>query len=156
MVWSLKIFFWSAGYRGISKLMVDKAAIPSFNITKLIYTNIIIFFRSKDGQYELVWLEDGSVAFKANNGKFVGTKKSGHLYANCDTLDEPNAKYYFYLINRYFTICNLGCNDDFVFHNSKIIKSSDSHEMISPKVLKIRQNLNVTVLLLSQFYVLKF
>ena len=110
-------------------------------IRRLLYTNIVIFFRSKDGQYELVWLEDGSVAFKANNGKFVGTKKSGHLYANCDTLDEPNAKYYFYLINRYFMICNIECNDDFVFHNSKVIKSSDSHEKISPKVLKIWQKL---------------
>ena len=89
----------------------------------------------------MIWLEDGSVAFKANNGKFVGTKKSGHLYANCDTLDEPNAKYYFYLINRYFIICNLGCIDDFVFNNSKIIKSSDSYEIRSLKVLKIWQKL---------------
>ena len=37
---------------------------------------------------DLTWLEDGAVAFKADNGKFVGTKKSGHLFANVDTVEE--------------------------------------------------------------------
>ena len=37
---------------------------------------------------DLNWLEDGAVTFKADNGKFVGTKKSGHLFANVDTVDE--------------------------------------------------------------------
>jgi len=72
--------------------------------------------RSKDGLHELMWLEDGSVAFKANNGKFVGTKKSGHLYANCESVDEPNAKYYFYLINR--PVLVLKCDQGFVGYKS--------------------------------------
>ena len=49
--------------------------------------------------FELIWHPDGSISFRANNGKFVACKKSGHLYANSDTVEE-NAKYYFYLINR--------------------------------------------------------
>ncbi len=72
--------------------------------------------RSKDGLYELVWMEDGTVGFKANNGKFVGTKKSGHLFANCESLDEPNAKYYFYLINR--PVLVLKCDQGFVGYKS--------------------------------------
>merc|ERR1712061_599808 len=35
--------------------------------------------RCKDGLFELVWDEDGTVTLKANNDKFIGTKKSGHL-----------------------------------------------------------------------------
>lgn len=72
--------------------------------------------RSKDGLYDLVWLEDGTVGFKANNGKFVGTKKSGHLFANCESLDEPNAKYFFYLINR--PVLVLKCDQGFVGYKS--------------------------------------
>lgn len=49
--------------------------------------------------FDLVWQGDGSVGFRANNGKFVATKRSGHLYANADTVEEPS-KYFFYLINR--------------------------------------------------------
>jgi hypothetical protein len=33
-------------------------------------------------------------------GKYLGTKKSGHLYANCDTMDEKTT-FFFYLINRW-------------------------------------------------------
>ena len=81
--------------------MYISACIDISKFLDMILFNInFYFFRSKDGLHELMWLEDGSVAFKANNGKFVGTKKSGHLYANCESVDEPNAKYYFYLINR--------------------------------------------------------
>lgn len=78
-------------------------------------------FRSKDGLFELVWLEDGSVAFKANNGKFVATKKSGHLFANCDAMEE-NAKYFFYLINR--PVLVLKCDQGFVGY-----KSSSSNKL---------------------------
>ena len=38
--------------------------------------------------FELVWDEDGTVTLKANNDKFIGTKKSGHLFANRDAMDE--------------------------------------------------------------------
>ena len=62
-----------------------------------------------------MWLEDGSVAFKANNGKFMGTKKSGHLFANCDDVEEKT-KYFFYLINR--PILVLKCEQGFVDYKS--------------------------------------
>ena len=52
------------------------------------------------------------MAFKANNGKYVGTKKSGHLFANCESYDEANAKYFFYLINR--PVLVLKCDQGFV------------------------------------------
>ncbi|XP_046404588.1 protein singed [Ischnura elegans] len=55
--------------------------------------------KSSNALYDLVWQNDGSVAFRANNGKYIATKRSGHLYANADSV-EDSAKYYFYLINR--------------------------------------------------------
>lgn len=61
-------------------------------------TNFTLF-RSASALFDLEWLEDGSIAFKANNGKYIGTKKSGHLYANCDGI-EDKTKYFFYLVNR--------------------------------------------------------
>ena len=50
--------------------------------------------RANAALLDLNWLEDGAVTFKADNGKFVGTKKSGHLFANVDTVDE-RSKYGF-------------------------------------------------------------
>ena len=80
------------------------------------YQPVLSFnFRSKDGLFELVWQDDGSVTFKAHNDKFVGTKKSGHLFANCDAMDE-NTKYYFYLINR--PVLVLKCDQGFVGYKS--------------------------------------
>merc|ERR1719334_2504897 len=67
--------------------------------------------RSPSALLDLVWGEDGSVSFKANNGKYVGIKKSGHLFANCDAISE-NSKYYFYLVNR--PVLVLKCEQGFV------------------------------------------
>uniref|UniRef100_A0A2P2HYA1 Protein singed-like n=2 Tax=Hirondellea gigas TaxID=1518452 RepID=A0A2P2HYA1_9CRUS len=50
--------------------------------------------------FDFIWQADGSVAFRANNGKFIASKKSGHLYANADNPDDECARFYFYLINR--------------------------------------------------------
>ena len=50
--------------------------------------------------FDFQWQADGSVAFRANNGKFIASKKSGHLYANADNCDDESARFYFYLINR--------------------------------------------------------
>ena len=44
-------------------------------------------------------------------GKYIGNKKSGHLYANCEN-KEDNTKYFFYLINR--PILVLKCDQGFV------------------------------------------
>lgn len=60
---------------------------------------IKFLFRSSNALFELAWQGDGSVCFRANNGKYVSTKRSGHLYANVDVIDEA-CKYFFYLINR--------------------------------------------------------
>ena len=45
------------------------------------------------------WQADGSLGFRANNGKFIATKKSGHLYANAENI-EDTSKFFFHLINR--------------------------------------------------------
>lgn len=55
--------------------------------------------RTADALFELVWHGDGSVSFRANNGKFLATKRSGHLFATSDTVEDI-CKFYFYLINR--------------------------------------------------------
>ncbi|XP_047994891.1 protein singed [Leguminivora glycinivorella] len=67
--------------------------------------------KSSNALFELDWQGDGAVAFRANNGKYLMTKRSGHLYANADTIDD-NCKYYFYLINR--PILVLKCEQGFV------------------------------------------
>lgn len=65
--------------------------------------------------FELEWLPEGSVAFKANNGKYVAAKKSGHLYANSDKVEDME-KFYFYLINRHTLV--LKCEQGFVGYKS--------------------------------------
>ncbi|CAH2236495.1 jg21255 [Pararge aegeria aegeria] len=67
--------------------------------------------KSSNALFELDWQGDGAVAFRANNGKYLMTKRSGHLYANADAIDD-NCKYYFYLINR--PILVLKCDQGFV------------------------------------------
>lgn len=63
----------------------------------------------------MVWQGDGSVAFRANNGRYIITKRSGHLYATSDNVDE-NCKYFFYLVNR--PILVLKCEQGFVGYKS--------------------------------------
>ena len=60
---------------------------------------------------ELVWQDNGTVAMKAESGKFVGAKKSGHLFANIDVL-EDNSRFFFYLTNRPIMI--LKCEQGYV------------------------------------------
>ncbi|XP_026478319.1 protein singed [Ctenocephalides felis] len=67
--------------------------------------------RSANSLFEMVWQADGSVALRANNGKYLATKRSGHLFASSETVEE-NSKYYFYLINR--PILVLKCEQGFV------------------------------------------
>jgi len=74
--------------------------------------------------FDLIWHSDGSISFKANNGKLIGTKKSGHLYANSDSVEE-NTKYYFYLINR--PVLVLKCEQV-----SQLIHGVLNHELIYP------------------------
>ena len=44
-------------------------------------------------------------------GKYIGNKKSGHLFANCDSIAD-NTRYFFYLVNR--PILVLKCDQGFV------------------------------------------
>ena len=103
--------------------------------SKKIASHTVLYFlicRSKDGLFEMTWCEDGSVAFLANNGKFVGTKKSGHLFANCEKATDENACYYFYLINR--PVLVLKCDQGFVGYKSsasnKLECNKANYEMI--------------------------
>lgn len=69
--------------------------------------------RSSNGLFDLLWQpEDGTVALRANNGKYLATKRSGHLYANADSVNDDAAKYYFYLMNR--PVLVLRCEQGFV------------------------------------------
>ncbi|XP_012284421.1 protein singed [Orussus abietinus] len=71
--------------------------------------------RSSNALFDLVWQPDGTVALRANNGKFLATKRSGHLYANADSPsggDSDASKYYFYLMNR--PVLVLRCEQGFV------------------------------------------
>lgn len=72
--------------------------------------------RSSNALFDLIWQpDDGTVALRANNGKFLATKRSGHLYANSDSADGNDSdasKYYFYLMNR--PILVLRCEQGFV------------------------------------------
>jgi len=76
------------------------------------------FFLSRENTalFEIQWHEDGSIALRASNGKFVGTKRSGHLYANCEDAseggEEKKARYFFYLVNR--PVLVLKCEQGFV------------------------------------------
>eukprot|EP00096_Caligus_rogercresseyi_P011961 TRINITY_DN486_c0_g1_i4.p1 TRINITY_DN486_c0_g1~~TRINITY_DN486_c0_g1_i4.p1 ORF type:complete len:368 (-),score=67.24 TRINITY_DN486_c0_g1_i4:561-1664(-) len=67
--------------------------------------------RSPNALFLVEWHNDGTISFKANNGKYVGIKKSGHLFANVDAL-EDSTKYFFYLVNR--PILVLKCEQGFV------------------------------------------
>lgn len=67
--------------------------------------------RSADALFELIWHGDGAVSFRANNGKLLGTKRSGHLFATSENVEDIT-KFYFYLINR--PILVLKCEQGFV------------------------------------------
>ncbi|XP_037523430.1 protein singed [Rhipicephalus sanguineus] len=66
---------------------------------------------SANSLFELCWQPDGSVTLVASNGKLVGAKKSGHLFANCEPGD-PAAKFHFALVNR--PVLVLRCDQGFV------------------------------------------
>jgi len=71
--------------------------------------------KSSNALFELCWGSDGSVGFRGNNGKYVGAKRSGHLYANCEA-GEEQAKFYFYLVNRPKLV--LKCEQGYVGYKS--------------------------------------
>jgi len=75
--------------------------------------------KSKEALFQIDWHQDGAVSFKASNGQYVGTKKSGHLFANMDNIEE-NARFYFYLVNR--PILVLKCDQGFVGYRTGTIK----------------------------------
>lgn len=115
--------YWTLETGGGIQAVADKKYMIHYNFRKnyiyhiianLLIINIYIY-RSSNALFELAWQGDGSVCFRANNGKYVFTKRSGHLYANVDAIDDA-CKYFFYLINRYliiyiyFFITNIKCH----------------------------------------------
>lgn len=68
--------------------------------------------RCADALFELIWHGDGSVSFRANNGKYLATKRSGHLFATNEDTGDETTRFYFYLINR--PILVLKCEQGFV------------------------------------------
>ncbi len=49
--------------------------------------------------FDFVWNFDGSLSLCASNGKYIGAKRSGHLYANQNSIAD-NAKFYIFPVNR--------------------------------------------------------
>ncbi|XP_013792494.2 protein singed-like [Limulus polyphemus] len=88
--------------------------------------------QSSNSLFDMVWQEDGSVTFVANNGKYVAAKKSGHLFANSDKVDDME-KFYFFLINRRSLV--LKCEQGFVGYksstSSKLESNKASYETIT-------------------------
>ncbi len=91
------------------------------SVSNVAWQNRLMSFldRSANGLFDLIWHEDGSMSFRGNNGRFIGTKKSGHLFANCDRA-EDNTKYFFYLINR--PVLVLKCDQGFVGYKGNATK----------------------------------
>lgn len=85
--------------REASKLPLPKSNVATVRLCACTYL-IVFLVRSSNALFQMEWQEDGSIGFRANNGKFIGTKKSGHLFANADLIDD-SSKFFFYLINRY-------------------------------------------------------
>jgi len=71
--------------------------------------------KSSNALFDLIWHTDGTVSFRASNGRCLAAKKSGHLYANAEE-DDAAAKFYFQLINR--PILVLRCEQGFVGYKS--------------------------------------
>ena len=103
---------------------------------------MISLHRSANALFDLVWHEDGSISFRANNGKFVGTKRSGHLYANCDSASDDNTKYYFYLINR--PVLVLKCEQGFVGYKSSSSTKLECNKA-SYETIQVERSENGTV-----------
>jgi len=70
---------------------------------------------SKWQLFDLIWTVGGVLNFRGGNGKYVGAKRSGHLYANCEN-DDDNARFWFYLINRPTLV--LKCEQGYVGYKS--------------------------------------
>uniref|UniRef100_A0A1A9Z8M5 Fascin n=1 Tax=Glossina pallidipes TaxID=7398 RepID=A0A1A9Z8M5_GLOPL len=87
--------------------------------------------RCADALFELIWHGDGSLSMRANNGRFLATKRSGHLFATSETIEDIT-KFYFYLINR--PILVLKCEQGFVGYrqpgNTKLECNKATYETI--------------------------
>lgn len=99
--------------------------------------------RSSNALFDLIWHEDGSVSFRGNNGKLVGTKKSGHLYANCDDAAEDKARYFFYLVNR--PVLVLKCEQGFVGYKAAAGSSRLECNKASYETIQVERADNGTV-----------
>merc|ERR1712168_995146 len=64
-----------------------------------------------NGLFTLEYLEDGQVAIKAANGKYITAKMNGSLAATCENVDK-NERFFMTIINR--PILVLRCNWGFI------------------------------------------
>ncbi|XP_021950960.1 protein singed isoform X2 [Folsomia candida] len=73
--------------------------------------------RTTSSLFTLKWSPGGTLYFMGCNGKYVGAKRSGHLYANVESPEEDeSAQFHFYLINR--PILVLKCEQGYVGYKS--------------------------------------
>lgn len=88
-------------------------------------------FRSSNGLFEIEWLENGQVAMKASNNKYIQAKMNGSLFAVDDAVTDKS-KYYLTIINR--PILVLKCDYGFVgfksSNNPRIECNKASHDAI--------------------------
>lgn len=96
--------------------------------------------RCADALFEMVWHGDGSVSFRANNGKFLATKRSGHLFSTSESIEEIT-KFYFYLINR--PILVLKCEQGFVGLRSQSTTKLECNKATYETILVERSNKGV-------------
>lgn len=107
--------YWTLETGGGIQAAGDKRLVEHYPLCNIKFL-IIWLYRSSNALFDLIWQKDGSVAFRANNGRYVITKRSGHLFANSDVIDDDTCKYYFYLVNR--PILVLKCDQGFVGYKS--------------------------------------
>lgn len=96
--------------------------------------------RCADALFEMVWHGDGSVSFRANNGKFLATKRSGHLFSTSESIEEIT-KFYFYLINR--PILVLKCEQGFVGLRTQSTTKLECNKATYETILVERSNKGV-------------
>ena len=60
----------------------------SNNINGIAKTGLCYIFRSGKGLFDLKWLENGAVAIKASNGRYLMARMNGSLYAVSDEVTD--------------------------------------------------------------------
>lgn len=70
-----------------------------FDLHSIITSVLFSIFRTKDSFFKFEWFEDGSVAIKGSDGKYLSNKQTGILYSHGDKLEDVN-KFKVTIVNR--------------------------------------------------------